>query len=183
MPVLIAGDLNLVGLARQLETLITGDIADNGWFGPDFLPDPDGSNLHNTVSRLTEQRMGYTWRSDNSWFWPGHLDYMIYSDSNLQRSHDFLLDTREMSLDELEGNDLQEQDSSSSDHLLFCVDFRSVCRADLDGNGDVGFDDLITMLTFWGPCLSECTGDLNNDGTIGFADLVELISSWGSCAP
>lgn len=183
VPVLIAGDLNLVGLARQLETLITGNIADNGWFGPDFLPDPDGSNLHNTVSRLTEQRMGYTWRSDNSWFWPGHLDYMIYSDSNLQRSHDFLLDTREMSLDELEGNDLQEQDSSSSDHLLFCVDFRRVCRADLDRNGDVGFDDLITLLTFWGPCLSECTGDLNSDGTIGFADLVELISSWGSCAP
>lgn len=181
VPVLIAGDLNLVGLARQLETLITGDIVDNGWFGPDFLPDPDGSSLHNTVSRLTEQRMGYTWRSDNSWFWPGHLDYMIFSDSNLQRSHDFLLDTREMSLDELEGNDLQEQDSSSSDHLLFCVDFRQVCRADLDNNGDVGFDDLITLLTFWGPCQSECSGDLNNDGTIGFADLVELISSWGSC--
>lgn len=181
VPVLIAGDLNLVGLAGQLETLITGDIADNGWFGPDFLPDPDGSSLHNTVSRLTEQRMGYTWRSDNSWFWPGHLDYMIFSDSNLQRSHDFLLDTREMSLDELEGNDLQEQDSSSSDHLLFCVDFRQVCRADLDNNGDVGFDDLIALLTFWGPCQSECSGDLNNDGTIGFADLVELISSWGSC--
>ena len=181
VPVLIAGDLNLVGLARQLETLITGDIADNGWFGPDFLPDPDGSSLHNTVSRLTEQRMGYTWRSDNSWFWPGHLDYMIFSDSNLQRSHDFLLDTREMSLDELEGNDLQAQDSSSSDHLLFCVDFRQVCRADLDNSGDVGFDDLIALLTFWGPCQAECSGDLNNDGIIGFADLVELISSWGPC--
>ena len=181
VPVLIAGDLNLVGLARQLETLITGDIADNEWFGPDFMPDPDGSHLHNTVSRLTEQRMGYTWRSDNSWFWPGHLDYIIYSDSNLQRSHDFLLDTREMSLDELEGNDLEEQDSSSSDHLLFCVDFRRVCRADLDSNGDVGFDDLISLLTFWGPCQSDCSGDLDNDGTIGFADLVELISNWGSC--
>ena len=181
VPVLIAGDLNLVGLSRQLETLITGDIADNGWFGSDFMPDPDGSHLHNIVSRLTEQRMGYTWRSDNSWFWPGHLDYMIFSDSNLQRSHDFLLDTREMSLDELEGNDLQAQDSSSSDHLLFCVDFRKVCRADLDNNGNVGFDDLIALLTFWGPCQAECSGDLNNDGTIGFADLVELISSWGSC--
>ena len=181
VPVLIAGDLNLVGLARQLETLVTGDIADNGSFGQDFMPDPDGSHLHNIVSRLTEQRMGYTWRSDNSWFWPGHLDYMIFSDSNLQRSHDFLLDTREMSLDELEGNDLQEQDSSSSDHLLFCVDFRKVCRADLDNSGNVGFDDLIALLTFWGPCQAQCSGDLNNDGTIGFADLVELISSWGSC--
>ena len=88
-----------------------------------------------------------------------------------------------MSLDELEGNDLQEQDSSSSDHLLFCVDFRQACRADLDNNGDVGFDDLITLLTFWGPCQSECSGDLNNDETIGFADLVELIGSWGPCAP
>ena len=86
-----------------------------------------------------------------------------------------------MSLDELEGNDLQEQDSSSSDHLLFCVDFRKVCRADLDNSGNVGFDDLIALLTFWGPCQAECSGDLNNDGTIGFADLVELISSWGSC--
>ena len=181
VPVLIAGELNLVGLARQLETLVTGDIADNGSFGPDFMPDPDGSHLHNIVSRLTEQRMGYTWRSDNSWFWPGHLDYMIFSDSNLRRSHDFLLDTREMSLDELEGNDLQEQDSSSSDHLLFCVDFRKVCRADLDNSGNVGFDDLIALLTFWGPCQAECSGDLNNDGTIGFADLVELIGNWGSC--
>lgn len=181
VPVLIAGDLNLVGLAQQLNTLITGDISDNSSFGPDFLPDPDGSHLFNTVSRLTEQRMGYTWRSDNSWFWPGHLDYMIFSDSNLQRSHDFLLDTREMSLDELEGNDLQEEDSLSSDHLLFCVDFRRVCQGDLDNDADVGFDDLITLLTFWGPCQAECSGDLNNDGTIGFGDLVKLISSWGPC--
>ena len=66
-PVVITGDLNLVGFARQLETLLTGDIADEGAHGPDFTPDWDGTDLLDVIARQTEKRMSYTWRRDTSW--------------------------------------------------------------------------------------------------------------------
>ena len=58
VPVLICGDLNMVGLAQQVETLVTGDIVHNDWYGDDASPDPDGTDLHNTISRLTQRAHG-----------------------------------------------------------------------------------------------------------------------------
>lgn len=124
VPVMINGDLNLVGLARQLETLLTGDIQDESSYGNDHAPDPDGSDLTSVVTRQTEKRMGYTWRSDSSSFWPGHLDYIMYSDSNIVRRHDFIIYTPEMTPAELAMYGLQAGDSNASDHLVFCADFK-----------------------------------------------------------
>lgn len=142
-PVTIAGDLNLVGEAQQLETLLTGDIANNAAFGADHAPDPDGSPLTSVISRQTEQRMGYTWRDDSSSFWPGQLDYLIYSDSVLTRTHDFILYTPEMSAAALQANGLEANDSLVSDHLVFVADFAAPCaeaRATADLNGDTILD-------------------------------------------
>lgn len=47
-------------------------------------------------------------------------------------------------------------------------------RADFDMNSDVGFDELLAVLTLWGPC--SCREDIDGDGLVGFADLV-------SCSP
>jgi len=44
-PILVLGDLNLVGEARQIKTLLTGDILNEGTYGPDFQPDWDLSSL------------------------------------------------------------------------------------------------------------------------------------------
>ena len=69
-PIVITGDLNLIGPAQQLATLVTGDIVNEADFGPDFAPDWDGTDLANLISHQTEKRMGYTWRSDWSTYWP-----------------------------------------------------------------------------------------------------------------
>ena len=52
---------------------------------------------------------------------------------------------------------------------------------DVDGDGIVGFNDLLTLLAAWGPCPdppSPCPADLDGDGVVGFADLLFLLSHW-----
>ena len=56
----------------------------------------------------------------------------------------------------------------------------SSCLGDVDGNGLVGFADLVSLLNDWGPC-EECGGDLNTDGEVSFLDLVALLGAWGPC--
>lgn len=56
------------------------------------------------------------------------------------------------------------------------------CPQDISGNGDVGFDDLVAILTAWGPCgAPPCPADITGDGEVGFDDLVALLSAWGPC--
>ena len=54
------------------------------------------------------------------------------------------------------------------------------CPADLDGSGDVGFSDLLAVITAWGPCLG-CPEDLDEDDDVGFSDLLGVITAWGPC--
>ncbi|MBD3334940.1 MAG: hypothetical protein GF355_05440 [Candidatus Eisenbacteria bacterium] len=124
-PILILGDLNLVGDGSQLHSLLTGDIIDEDTYGEDFAPDWDGSHLTSIFWRQTEKRMGYTWRSDGSSYWPGHLDFMIYTDSVFEPAHRFLLYTPEMSPDSLAYYGLESYDSLVSDHLLGTADFQA----------------------------------------------------------
>ena len=53
------------------------------------------------------------------------------------------------------------------------------CPADLDGNGSVDFNDLVTVLGGWG--CSNCPEDINGDGITDFNDLVNLLSAYGPC--
>ena len=55
------------------------------------------------------------------------------------------------------------------------------CPADLDGSGDVGITDLLTLLAAWGPCLGECPADLGGDGMVGITDFLALLAAWGPC--
>jgi hypothetical protein len=130
-PILVVGDMNFVGHSTQLRSLLSGDIIDEGTYGPDFLPDWDGSDLVNTLWRQTELRMGYTWRNDMSSYWPGHLDYIIYTGSMIELRNHYVLYTPEMTPDSLLAHGLQEGDSQVSDHLLCCADFRPADSADV----------------------------------------------------
>jgi hypothetical protein len=69
----------------------------------------------------------------------------------------------------------------ASDQVLTVV--RSSCggTVDLDGNGAVGFEDLLILLAGWGPCPVRCPEDIDRDGGAGFADIVALLSAWGPC--
>ena len=93
-------------------------------YGPSHAPDWDGTPLADLVSHQTERRMAYTWRSDGGEYWPGRLDFVIYTDSALTVEHHFVLHTGEMSEDALESHGLHADDcAQASDHLPHVVDF------------------------------------------------------------
>lgn len=60
------------------------------------------------------------------------------------------------------------------------------CLADIapvDGDGRVNTDDLVALITSWGPC-ADCRADIappGGDGAINTDDLLTLITTWGAC--
>jgi len=56
----------------------------------------------------------------------------------------------------------------------------SPCPADIDASGDVGFSDVLVILSTWGPCVG-CAADLDGDDNVGFSDLLVVLSNWGPC--
>ena len=58
------------------------------------------------------------------------------------------------------------------------------CPTDLDGNGDIGFDDLLEVLATWGPydpCPPYEPQDFDRNCDVGFADLLDVLATWGPC--
>lgn len=49
--------------------------------------------------------------------------------------------------------------------------------ADLDGDGGVGFSDLLILLSSWGAC-NRCAADLDGNGSVDFQDLLTLLAAW-----
>jgi hypothetical protein len=52
---------------------------------------------------------------------------------------------------------------------------------DIDGDGMIGFADLVQLLEHWGVC-ADCPEDIDGDGTVGFTDLLRVLAEWGPCA-
>lgn len=154
-PMMVLGDLNIVETQTPLETLLTGNIADEGTYGSDAPPDWDGSHwadanpLHNTAGPAD-----YTWRDDSSPFGPGILDFVLYSDHVTQLTYSYVLNTVDMSSSELAETGLDSLDvvldpaAGRYDHLPLVTDFRWVAieqLADLDNDGALDADDLNTL--------------------------------------
>jgi hypothetical protein len=60
----------------------------------------------------------------------------------------------------------------------------SVCPGDINGDGEIGIEDLADMLAAWGPCPptpDPCSSDLDGDGLVGITDFLDLLSLWGPC--
>jgi hypothetical protein len=53
--------------------------------------------------------------------------------------------------------------------------------ADVNGDGDVGFGDVLALIGAWGPC-AACVEDLDGSGDVGFGDLLVIIAGWGPCS-
>lgn len=173
----VAGDLNLVGNSDQLAALLTGTIFNNATFGPDFNPDWDESPMTAALPLQTERRLGYTWRDEGSSFWPGILDYFIYTDSVVDRGRSFVLYTPNMSAASLSAYGLQAADSTVSDHLPVVNDLRlaGLAPGDFNRDGDVDLGDLGRVFACWNqPC-----GDITGDNTTDLADLGLLFLGWG----
>ena len=59
------------------------------------------------------------------------------------------------------------------------------CAADLNGDNEVGFADLLAVLSAFDSCRPSeavtCPADLNFDGEVDVIDLLVLLASWGAC--
>lgn len=128
--IIVLGDLNLVGGPGPLETLVTGNIGDEAKFGPDFAPDWDQTSFTDAHPRHNITGTDdWTWRDDSSPFPPGRLDFVIYSDSVLEVTKSFALNTTLMSDEDLSAAGLHKFDVAKDDegrefdHLPLVVDF------------------------------------------------------------
>ncbi len=127
-PIIILGDLNLVGYAQQLETLLTGDIV-NKKFGPSFSPDWDGSAFTDLAPTIPSSPFTFTWYSETSSFSPGRLDVMIFSDYVLEPLRSFVSFTPYLSADQLNAYGLKSSDVTTvSDHLPVVCDFKILTK-------------------------------------------------------
>lgn len=140
-PLIYGGDLNLVGYAQQLTTLVTGDIVDEGQYGSDVDMDWDGTPLHDQLCRHTEQRFTHTWReTSQSGYPPGRLDFILFSDGIIESTSAFSLNTSGMSASALSSAGLLIDDTDvASDHLPVTSDFSFADLTDSDEDGV--FDD------------------------------------------
>ncbi len=123
-PFVYVGDLNLVGYAQQLTTLITGDIQNTNTYGQGASYDWDDSDITDQICRQSDKRMTYTWRSDGSSYPPGRLDYILFSDSVMHAEKSFTIQTEVMPTDRLQLYGFsQYETSSASDHFPVITDF------------------------------------------------------------
>ena len=70
-----------------------------------------------------------------------------------------------------DGNQDEEQESDNNP---------AACTGDLDGNGTVDVEDMLTILNAWGPC-SGCSADIDASGEVEVNDMLALLAAWGNC--
>ncbi len=123
-PIIVMGDMNLVGLREQLQTLTTGDIKNNSEFGPDEFPDWDDTPLDDALPVTTNLPVTFTWYNDGSSYGPGRLDYILYTGSVMERVNQFALWSPALTEEQLTTSGLLKDDVSRvSDHLPLVCDF------------------------------------------------------------
>ena len=173
-PMVVAGDLNLVGSPQPLDTLLTGNIINEGTYGMDSPPDWDGTDLAD--AHPLQNASGpddYTWRNDPSGYSRSRLDYVLYTDSVVDITNYFVLNTVSMTSTERTATGVQTNDvtltSSNYDHLPVVVDFRFPSEpGDYNSDGKVnGADYDVWKLTFGS---NSAAADGNGDGVVDAAD-------------
>ena len=77
------------------------------------------------------------------------------------------------------------QGDSTLDITVICS-----CPADIIGDGVVNVNDLLAVITSWGPCPlpcpPHCAADIappgiGGDCTVDVSDLLMVITNWGAC--
>jgi len=56
------------------------------------------------------------------------------------------------------------------------------CVTDINGDSFTNVDDLLMLISAWGPC-NGCASDIDGSGTVDVDDLLMVISAWGPCSP
>ena len=132
---------------------------------------------------------------------PSMSDYRLQAGSpSNDAGSNFLLPNDELDLDgdsdvtellpyDLTGNPRQTDDSSAVDTGegsspivdMGAFELSSGCPEDLDGNGEINFNDLLLLLAAWGNC-PGCPEDIDGSGDVGFSDTLLLLAAWGTCS-
>jgi hypothetical protein len=132
---------------------------------------------------------------------PSMADYRLQAGSpSNDAGSNFLLPNDELDLDgdsdvtellpyDLTGNPRQTDDSSAVDTGegsspivdMGAFELSSDCPEDLDGNGEINFNDLLLLLAAWGNC-PGCPEDIDGSGDVGFSDTLLLLAAWGTCS-
>lgn len=110
LPMVIGGDLNLVGTVRPREVLRQG--VDGG----QDLKVADGLTLGDTAF--------YTWRDYAYFYSPHRIDWLLYSGTSLEPTSCFVLDPGRLPEKELERIQVRRDDGLASDHLPLVLDVR-----------------------------------------------------------
>ena len=123
-PYIFLGDMNLVGHASQLESMITGNIIDNQRFGPDPRINYGFDSMADSKPGTTAYPGSFTWQDQWSSFPPGRLDFIIYTNSVMDLVNSFTLNSLKMEDQTLNELGLQRTDTErASDHLPLICDF------------------------------------------------------------
>jgi endonuclease/exonuclease/phosphatase family metal-dependent hydrolase len=129
-PVIVAGDMNLVGWSRQLRMLLEGGGHDDANAGAELAGAElagaalTGAALTDAAPRHLGGHDTYTWRNDDGAFAPGRLDFILYGGDRLELGRNFVLWTPELDAATLEALGLEAGDTAeASDHLPVVADF------------------------------------------------------------
>lgn len=139
-PIVIVGDMNLVGFSDQQKTLTTGNIVNENIYGNSFKPDWDDTSLEDVNAKTIGVPASFTWYNTYSDFSPGRLDYIVYTGSVLNKTNSFVLFTPGMTQDSLAKHNLKYDDIlQASDHLPVIADFELKTQTSIDNNslGDI----------------------------------------------
>jgi hypothetical protein len=123
-PVVIAGDMNLVGESDQRAALRTGTLFHPDRFGPERMPDGDDTPLAEVELRHPFAPFVFTWQSPESEYPPGQLDFVFYTDSVLEPRRAWVLHTPLLPEETLDAMGLEQSATAeASDHIPLVVDF------------------------------------------------------------
>lgn len=177
-PFILCGDLNLVGLNQQLETILSGEIINTDTFGTGGGMNWSNNNLKDQNCMHVENPFSYTWRDINysTGSYPyGKLDYMIFSDDVISAQKSFSMDTEFISQQTLNNFNLNSDDAFGSDHLAITADFDMPLILNQNEKKNI-FKKLIKKINFLGQSKQKNKGIIINvydDGSIKKLNVLE----------
>lgn len=122
-PIIVLGDMNLVGTSENQESLINGDIIYNGSYGPDYTPDWNGQPFTDLNPLVTGAANTTTWYNPFSSYSAGRLDYFLYTASVMSIEQSFSINLRNYSSSELSSIGMFSGDAFDlSDHFPIMAD-------------------------------------------------------------
>jgi len=74
----------------------------------------------------------------------------------------------------------REDTSGPWSGAVYVDDIAHDCPTDVTGDVLIGVDDVLAIVSNWGPC-AGCPEDVDASGDVGTDDLLTTIAAWGWC--